>query len=138
MRRTFPMIIVAAGLIAAGCGDSSDSTSDAEAEESSVSAKEAVTEINAVRNGLAASLTAYRNGDEAQAEELAAEAYLQHFELVEGPLEERDEELNEELEDQIREELREEIRDGAPVAKVAALVKKIDRELDEAERALES
>jgi len=136
MRRTFPIILVAAGLVA-GCGDSSDSASPTEAaEEQSVSATEAIEQIDAVRGGLAASLAAYRNGDEAQAEDLAAEAYLQHFEPVEGPLEERDEELNEELEEQIRETLRDRIHDGAPVAKVAALVNTIDRELDEAERAL--
>jgi high-affinity iron transporter len=138
MRRTFPVILVAAGLVAAGCGGSSDSSETEAAEETTVSAKEATAEIDAVRTGLAASLAAYRRGDDAQAEELASEAYLQHFELVEGPLEERDEELNEELEEQIRETLRDRIHDGAPVEQVAALVDTIDHELDEAERALGS
>jgi hypothetical protein len=139
MKRAFPVILVAAGLIAAGCGgDDSDSSGETTSEETSVSAQEAITEIQAVRGGLDAAVAAYRNGDAEQAEELASEAYLQHFELVEGPLEEADEELNEELEETIRETLRDRISEGAPVAKVTALVKTIDRELDEAEQALGS
>jgi high-affinity iron transporter len=139
MRKAFPVILVAAGLIAAGCGgDDSDSSGETTAEETTVSAQEAITEIGAVRRGLEASLAAYERGDEAQAEELASETYLQHFELVEGPLEEVDHELNEELEETIRETLRDRITEGAPVAKVTALVNTIDRELDEAEQALGS
>jgi hypothetical protein len=140
MRRAFPVILVAAGLIAAGCGgDDSDSSGETTtAEETSVSAQEAITEIAAVRRGLDAAVVAYRQGDAEQAEELASEAYLQHFELVEGPLEEADEELNEELEETIRETLRDRIDEGAPVAKVTLLVKTINRELDEAEQALGS
>jgi hypothetical protein len=140
MRRAFPVILVAAGLIAAGCGgDDSDSSGETTtAEETSVSAQEAITAIAAVRRGLDAAVVAYRQGDAEQAEELASEAYLQHFELVEGPLEEADEELNEELEETIRETLRDRIDEGAPVAKVTLLVKTINRELDEAEQALGS
>jgi hypothetical protein len=139
MRRAFPVILVAAGLIATGCGDDdSDSSGETTAEETSVSAQEAITEIAAVRTGLDAAVVAYRQGDADQAEELASEAYLQHFELVEGPLEEADEELNEELEETIRETLRDRINEGVPVAKVTALVRTINRELDEAEQALRS
>jgi high-affinity iron transporter len=139
MRKTIPMVLALTGLIAAGCGGSSDSSGDGDANEAAaVSAKDAGAEIDVVRNGLAASLTAYRNGDEAQAEELATDAYLEHFELVERPLGRRDRELNERLEEQIRGELRELLRDGAPVARVATLVERIHRELDEAQRALGS
>jgi hypothetical protein len=140
MRRAFPVaILVAAGLIAAGCGgDDSDSSGETTAEETSVSAQEAITEIGAVRRGLDAAVVAYRQGDAEQAEELASEAYLQHFELVEGPLEEVDHELNEELEETIRETLRDRINAGVPVAKVTLLVRTINRELDEAEQALRS
>lgn len=139
MRRAFPVILVAAGLIAAGCGgDDSDSSGETTAEETTVSAQEAITEIGEVRRGLDAAVVAYRQGDDGEAEELVSETYLQHFELVEGPLEEVDHELNEELEDTIRETLRERIADGAPVANVTALVATIDRDLDEAEQALRS
>ena len=70
------------------------------------------------------------------AAETVNETYLQHFELVEGPLEEVDEELNEELEEQIREELVDEIEAGAPVADVDDLIAEIETGLDEAERPL--
>jgi hypothetical protein len=82
-------------------------------------------------------VSAYEEGDSQAADDAASEAYLEHFELVEGPLEEADEELNEELEHQIREELRAEIQADAPVAQVKKLVAEIDRGLDQAEAALE-
>ena len=90
------------------------------------------------RGGLAGSLAggAVEEGAEVL-EAAAAAADLEHFELVEGPLEEADEELNEELEVQIREELRAEIEAGAPAGEVEKLVDQINRGLDEAETALE-
>ena len=102
-----PILAIAAiaatiGLVA--CGDSSDETST-DAEESITPAM-AIDEIGAVEDGLAAALAAYEKGDADQAEELTSTAYLEHFELVEGPLEEADAELNEHLEELIREELR--------------------------------
>lgn len=63
-------------------------------------------------------------------------AYLEHFELVEGPLEEADEELNEHLEELIREELRGAISDGATVAEVKQLVAEADDGLGEARTVL--
>jgi hypothetical protein len=139
MPKTLPMVLAVAGLIGAGCGGSSNPSGEGEADSATaVSAEDARPEIDVVRNGLAASLTAYRNGDEAQAEELATDAYLEQFELVEEPLGRRDAELNEKLEEQIRGELRDLIRDGAPVARVTALVERINGELGEAQRALGS
>jgi len=63
-------------------------------------------------------------------------AYLEHFELVEGPLGEADEELNEHLEELIREELRGAISDGATVAEVKKLVAEANDGLDEARTVL--
>lgn len=117
----------------AGCGE--DSSSGAE-EHESATPQVAIVEIGEVRTGLAAGLAAYREGDAERADQLVGDAYLEHFELVEGPLEERDEELNEELEELIRNEIRQEIKDGAQVAAVAALVREANAELDEAEKAL--
>ena len=133
-----PILAIAAiaatfGLIA--CGDSSDETST-DAEESITPAM-AIDEIGAVEDGLAAAQAAYVKGDADQAEELASTAYLEHFELVEGPLEEADEELNEHLEELIREELRAAITDGAPVAEVKKLVAEANDGLDEARTTLE-
>jgi high-affinity iron transporter len=126
-------VVAAIGL--AACGDSSDETStEAEA---SVTPATAIEEIGAVEDGLAASVAAYEKGDADQAEELASTAYLEHFELVEGPLEEADEELNEHLEELIREELRAAITEGAAVADVKKLVAEANDGLDEARKILQ-
>jgi len=117
----------------AGCGE--DSSTSAE-EHESATPQVAIVEIGQVRTGLAAGLAAYRAGEAEKADQLVGDAYLEHFELVEGPLEERDEELNEELEELIRNEIRQEIKDGARAAEVAALVSEANAELDEAEKAL--
>jgi hypothetical protein len=120
--------------LVAGCGD--DSSGEEREEHATATPQKAIAEIGEVRQGLAAGLTAYRQGDAEKADALVGDAYLEHFELVEAPLEQRDEELNEELEELIREEIRGEIKDGAKVSEVAALIAKANRELDEAEEAL--
>jgi DNA anti-recombination protein RmuC len=124
---------VAALVALPGCGE--DSSSGAE-EHESATPQEAIVQIGEVRTGLAAALAAYRAGDAEKADELVGDAYLEHFELVEAPLEERDEELNEELEELIRTEIRQEIEDDARVSAVAALVREANAELDQAEKAL--
>jgi hypothetical protein len=126
-----------AALALAACGDDSDEAPATPPEETAVSPQQAVEEIASVRRGLDQALGAYEEGDVEAADEAASEAYLEHFELVEGPLEEADEELNEELEVEIREELRAAIQDDAPVAQVERLVAQIDRGLDRAEATLE-
>jgi high-affinity iron transporter len=130
--------ITLAALTLAACGDDeSDSGSGGAAEEAAaVTPQKAIAEIAVVRTGLEDGLAAYRKGDQAEAEQLVGDAYLEHFELVEGPLERRDEELNEELEELIRETLRDAISEGAAPATVAALVARAQSDLDEAERAL--
>ena len=136
MSRTASLIapLIAAGLLS-GCGDG-DSPSAEERHESTATPAQAVGEIAAVRTGLAAGLTAYAQGNAAKAERLVGDAYLEHFELVEGPLEERDEELNEELEELISTEIRQQIKNGAGAARVEALVEEAQHELTRAERAL--
>ena len=120
---------------ALGCGSSSDDK--AEEAEHNATPQQAIAQIAAVRSGLAEALATYRAGDVRAADEQVGDTYLQHFELVEGPLEEVDHELNEELEDTIREELREQIRSDAGAAQIARLVRAIDAKLDQAERALQ-
>ena len=116
-----------------GCGGDSGSAEEAEA---SLTPQEAITEIGAVRSGLDQGLAAYRKGDAEAAEQAIGDAYLEHFELVEGPLGDVDPELNEELEELIREHLRDEIVAGAPVKEVEALVEEANAGLDQAERVL--
>ena len=127
--------VVGATLALAACGDDSDSTST-EAE-GAATAEVAIEEAEATRGGLEEAAAAYEKGDEAEAEQLAGDAYLEHFEIVEGPLEEVDPELNESLEELIREELRTAITDGAPAGDVSALVEEASTGLDVAVTALE-
>jgi hypothetical protein len=135
-RPLFLVPALAALALIAGCGDSDSSTNEKGEQEAAATPQKAIAEIGQVRQGLAAGLAAYRQGDAEKADQLVGDAYLEHFELVEGPLEERDEELNEELEELIREEIRGEIKDGAKASEVAALIAEANAELDEAEKAL--
>ena len=130
--------LVAVGLLAAGCGDDSDDSDAAaeEAEAAALSPDEAVGEIAIVRQQIDEGLVAYEDGDQAEAEELVTDAYLEHFELVEPPLEEADPELNEELEVLIRETLGGAVEEGAPVGEVRKIVDETHSGLDEAEAAL--
>lgn len=129
--------VVALGLagLVIGCGSSNDDASSEEAEHGTTP-QQAIAQIGEVRSGLAQALATYKAGDVRAADEQVGDAYLQHFELVEGPLEEADHELKEQLEDTIREELREQIRADAGKAKITALVKEIDAKLEKAEQAL--
>ncbi len=79
----------------AGCGDDETESS----REKAVSGQEAVAGVGAVRPGLDEALSTYTSGDAQAADKLVGDAYLEHFELVEGPLEGKDAELNEKLED---------------------------------------
>ena len=133
MKKLTPVLFAIAALALAACGDDE---SGGEESEAAVTPQVAIEEIAAVRAGLDEAATAYADGDAEAAAETVNETYLQHFELVEGPLEEVDEELNEELEEQIREELVDEIESGAPATEVDALVDEIEAGLDEAEKAL--
>lgn len=138
--RTLLMLLAAAlavGLLAAGCGDDDDSEDAAQqAEETALSPEEAIGEIAIVRQRIDDGLAAYEDGDAAAAEESVTDAYLEHFELVEPPLEEADPELNEELEVLIRETLANAIAEGEPVGEVTKIVDEANKGLDEAETAL--
>lgn len=129
-------VLLAIGAAAAGCGGGDDN-SDGEAAEHQATPQQAVAEIAAVRSGLAEALATYKAGDRTAADEQVGTAYLEHFELVEGPLGKIDHELTEELEDGIREHLREQMRDDAPVARVSKLVEQLDAQLAEAKAALQ-
>jgi hypothetical protein len=134
--RTVMLVMPLAAAAIAGCGDGD--SSESEEHEAAATPQQAIVQIGKVRAGLAAGLSAYAQGDAEKAEQTVGDAYLEHFELVEAPLEERDEELNEELEELISTEIRQEMKDGAKPAQVEALVKEAQSELTEAEKALRS
>lgn len=135
---SFSLLIaaLALALLTTGCGDDSEDDAAEQATETALSPEEAIAEISLVRQGIDEGLDAYRDGDAEQAEQLVGDAYLEHFELVEPPLEEADEELNEQLEVLIRETLRDAIVDGEPAKDVEQLVTEANEGLDDAERAL--
>jgi len=132
-RHAVSAIAVIAALALGACG-----SDDKSSEEESATPAEAVTEIGSVESALDTALAQVKSGDRAAAEETVSEAYVDHFEKVEGPLEKVDEELNEELEESISSELRDTIKSGAPVARVQALVTEIKADLATAKGKLQA
>jgi len=126
MTAALSALLLGLALLAVGCGGSDEN-------EESVTPTQAIVEIGKVRRLLDSALARYRAGDEKNADELVGDAYLEHFEHVEGPLEDADEELMQDLEQTIATELREKIKAGASVNEVADLVEHAKDHLDEAE-----
>jgi hypothetical protein len=134
MKTAMPAAAVALSILAlTACGDDSN---DSEAKENTSPAV-ALQEAGETREALSAALATYKSGDHAAAEDAVAEAYLQHFEEVEGPLDERDHELNESLEAAINEELRDAMKANKPAAEIEAQVNAILTDLQKAEAALQ-
>ena len=134
MKSALPAAVAAlSALSLAACGRDSG---DSEARENASPAV-ALKEAGETREALTAALATYKSGDHAGAEDAVAEAYLQHFEEVEGPLGERDEELNEHLEEAINEELRDAMKAGKPDAEIESQVNAIVSDLQKAEAALQ-
>ena len=135
MKRTLLTVLLLAALtgllVVAGCGGE-----DEEAEESATPS-EAVQEIDQIKQLLDEALAQYRVGDAETAEETTGDAYLEHFEKVEGPLGEEDHEFMEELEHRISTEIRDEMKNGASVADVQALIDETKTDLDQAQRLLQ-
>ena len=121
----------ALALVVAGCGG------DEESEEESATPAQAVAEIGEIKTLLATAVDQVRAGDADAAEETVGDAYLEHFEKVEGPLGERDHELMEELEEAISTDLREEIKAGKSADEIDAAVDEIDADLDRAVEVLQ-
>jgi len=72
----------------------------------------------------------YNRGNSTGAEELAIRAYLDNFEYVEAPLDQKGQHiLKESIENMMRNDLRTMIKDKAPAPQVSELIKKIDSNL---------
>jgi hypothetical protein len=127
-------IAVSSGFALAACGSDDKSSSEASEE---VTPAVAVSEIAKVKAGLDKAVTQVEAGDSAAAEETVSNTYVDHFELVEGPLDKVDHELNEELEEGIREELTEEVKSGAPAAQIKKHVTQLKADLDTAAEKLQ-
>jgi hypothetical protein len=133
MRSTALVATFTSSLALAACGGGSDSDTT---ERETASPATAVKEVGETRDALKSALATYKGGDAAGAQEQVAEAYVSHFEEVEGPLEDKNEELNEDLEHAISSELRDAMKAGKPVAAVERKVNDILADLDKAEAAL--
>jgi len=132
LRPAVAALALVSSLAVAACG----SDGDKQAEEQQGTPAQARAEIGEVRAALDTAVASLKEGDARAAENAVSEGYLQHFEKVEGPLEEVDAELNEKLEDGIREELRAKIRDGGSVAEVTRMVSDLKADLATAEQKL--
>jgi predicted lipid-binding transport protein (Tim44 family) len=130
--RTLVLALLALTLVGLGAGCGSD-----DADEADVTPAAAAAEIDTIKSMLDDALSKYEDGDAKAAEELVGDAYLEHFEEVEHPLEEADEELMKDLEHTISTEIREQIKDGAPAAEVAQLIAATKADLDRAKAALQ-
>ena len=146
MRKTFLLLIVLLGLVAltvTACGSDDDSSpaaataTDEGEEEGEITAEEAAAEIDEIKRMLDEGLAQYQDGDQEAADTTVGDAYLEHFEKVEHPLEEQDHELMEELEHRISTEIRDEMKDGASADEVAALVEETKADLDTAKAKLQ-
>jgi hypothetical protein len=122
-----PLLFIAIlALAAAGCGGDDDPEAE------SATPAEAVAEIGQIKTMLATAVDQVRSGDAVAAEETVGDAYLEHFEKVEGPLGEEDHELMEELEEAISTDLREDIKGGNSAEEIEAAVDEIETDLDRA------
>jgi hypothetical protein len=82
-------------------------------------------------------VAAYESGETEEASELAAEAYLENYELIEGEVIEHAEDVNAELEPLLGAELRRQIEAGVSLDEIESLVSQAKELLSEAVRALE-
>jgi hypothetical protein len=132
MRRTvlaLALLVGALALAGAACGSSDD--------EESATPTEAMAEIDEIKSMLDQGLAQYRSGDADAADTTVGDAYLEHFEKVEHPLEERDDELMEDLEHRISTEIRDRMKADAPADEVAQLIDDTKADLDTAKAKLQ-
>jgi hypothetical protein len=131
LRTTASLLALSGSFALVACGSEETSTESGAAARSS--AERALAEIGNVRTSLDDAVAAVRRGDRAKADEILAEGYVEHFEIVEHPLEEVDPALKEELEETLATKLRDEVKRGASAAEVQALAEDAKADLDTAE-----
>ena len=143
MRKTMLLVILLLGVVAVtatACGsddDSSPAAATSEEAEGEITSEDAAAEIDEIKRMLDEGLDQYRSGDKDSADTTVGDAYLEHFEKVEHPLEERDREFMEELEHRISTEIRDEMKSNAPADEVATLVDETKADLEKAKAMLQ-
>jgi DNA repair exonuclease SbcCD ATPase subunit len=140
--RTFVLALLALSLVSFGaaCGsddESSAAATTAESSEEDTTPAAAAAEIDTIKSMLDDALAKYKAGDTDAAEETVGDAYLEHFEDVEHPLEKVDEELMEDLEHTISTDIRTKMKNGAPASEIEQLIEQTKTDLDEAKSKLQ-
>jgi hypothetical protein len=92
--------------------------------------------INEIRCLLNQTVSEYQSKNTTGALALAEDAYLENYELIEGPLAEQNQTLMEDTEVMLREDLRNLIKDKSPESDIQVLVEKINSNLNSAEMVL--
>jgi hypothetical protein len=131
------VLLAAVAMVPAACGDDeSDSSTGAttESQEAAADPQQVGRRIDQLLDQIART---YDPAAPAAAGELAAEAYLENYELIEDGVKEADAELNERIEPLLGAELRKRIREGAPKSEIQAMVKQAKTLIDEAETVVE-
>jgi ABC-type phosphate transport system substrate-binding protein len=133
--RAAAISLTVAGVLAlAACGGDGNESDQAAGRRSTPA--RAIEELGATGSALDRAVAAVEAGDRARANEILSEAYVEHFEHVEVPLEKVDAGLKEELEKTISGTLRDQVRSGASAAEFARSVTGVKRDLATAERKL--
>ena len=132
-------LLATVSLFAAGCGDDDSGGSATTTGTTTESAQSANPEqvgqrIDELLDQIARE---YDPAAPAATGELAAEAYLENYEVIEDAVKDADAELNERLELLLGAELRKQIREGASKAEIESMVSEAKRLLDDAVATLE-
>ena len=89
--------------------------------------------ISEIRSLLNQTLSEYQNQNYTGASNLADEAYLENYELIEVPLKKQNDTLMGEIEVMLREELRDLVKTRDPITNIQQLVGMINSNLDKAD-----
>jgi hypothetical protein len=132
-------LLAALSLFAPGCGsdDESDGSATATTEATEQAAADPAQVVQRIEQLLDRIARTYDPAAPDAAGELAAEAYLENYEVIEDGVKEADPELNERIEPLLGAQLRKRIQEGAPKAEIESMVKQAKRLVGEAETALE-
>jgi hypothetical protein len=139
VRKTLFLALVAVlAVLAAGCGSDDESggseTATTETEQAAGDPQQVVRRIEQLLDRIART---YDPAAPDAAGELAAEAYLENYEVIEDGVKEADPELNERIEPLLGAQLRKRISEGAPKAEIESMVKEAKRLVAQAATAVE-
>jgi hypothetical protein len=139
LRKTLCLALLAVlALLAAGCGSDDESdgsaTATTETEQAAADPQQVARRIEQLLDRIART---YDPAAPDAAGELAAEAYLENYEVIEDGVKEADPELNERIEPLLGAQLRKRISEGAPKGEIESMVKQAKQLVAQAATAVE-